>query len=150
MPKKDSDSVAHFFGGQTTDDDFDFTLGTTPVTGEVTEDQLEGEIAVDVFQTETAVVIVSPIAGVAPEDIEISATDDSITVSGERKAEHLAREGDIFTQEIYWGAFSRTVQLPVPCLVDKAEAEFRHGILAVSVPKAAREKKRTIKVNSTQ
>lgn len=152
MAKQNDDSVAHFFGGGAnagSTDDLNLSLEPTD-TDEELETTLEGEIAVDVFQTDGEVVIVSPIAGVDPADIEISATDDAITISGERQASHSTSEHDMVTQEIYWGAFSRTVTLPVPCAVDKAAASFKHGILTVSVPKTAKEKKRVIKVKTDQ
>src|SRR5689334_11550930 len=106
-----SDSVAHFFGG--TDAAYDEPVNLTLDAPEEDVETLEGEIAVDVFQTDTHVLIVSPIAGVRPEDIQISATDDTITIAGERKSEHKIQEEHLIVQEIYWGAFERTVTLPV-------------------------------------
>ncbi len=153
MAKKHvDDSVNHFFGGTGTDsadeaDSLNFSLEQAPAVADES-DAIEGEIAVDVYQTDTHVVIVSPIAGIEPENIEISATDDTLTISGERAAGYEHRGDHVFTQEIYWGAFSRTVDLPVPCLVDKAAASFKHGVLTIKVPKSAKVKKRTIKVKS--
>ena len=131
----------------TAPDDLNLSLEPTEEDDDL-EGNLEGEIAVDVYQTETDVVIVSPIAGVDPADIEIGATDDTLTVSGERRSEHSARGENVHTQEIYWGSFSRTVQLPVPCEVDKAQASYKHGILTVRVPKTGQTRKRTIKVKT--
>lgn len=147
---KEDDSIAHFFGGT---DDVGEELLDGPVTepADETDDlatNLEGEIAVDVYQTPTHVVIVSPIAGVDPDNIEITSLDDSITITGERTGEHTSDEKNVFTQEIYWGAFSRTVVLPVPCLVDKASASFKHGVLTVKIPKTSKAKKKTIKVKA--
>ena len=152
MTKQNDDSVAHFFGGGAStgsDDELNLSLEPTE-TDEELEPNLEGEIAVDVYQTDNHVVIVSPIAGVDPADIEIGATDDTITISGERQGEHTSQGHNLVTQEIYWGAFSRTVTLPVPCAVDKASAAFKHGILTVSIPKTGKEKKRVIKVKTEQ
>ena len=144
---KNSDSVSHFFGGA---NDLDEAVNLTLETPEAELASLEGEIAVDVYQTDTHVIIVSPIAGVLPENIEISANDDTITISGERKSEHTTKGHNSITQEIYWGAFERTVALPVPCLVDKAVASCKHGILTVKVPKASTAKKRKIKVKAAE
>jgi HSP20 family protein len=144
---KNEDGVAHFFGG--TDpgatEDLNLTLDDDSTPGDP-----DGEIALDVYQTENDVVVVAPIAGVDPDDIEIAATDDTLTIAGERKAEHLESLDDVFTQEIYWGAFSRTVSISVPCLMDKASASFKHGILTVSIPKASKAKKRLIKVKTAE
>lgn len=149
MAKK-SDSVTHFFGG--TDPAAADELNVSLDTPDAEEDaSLDGEIAVDVYQDSTHVVVISPIAGVRPDKIEISADDDAITISGERGAEHLQQENDVITQEIYWGSFSRTVALPVPCLVDKAVASFKHGVLTVRIPKvSAKTRKRVIKVKAAE
>lgn len=150
MDKQNDDAIAHFFGGTGAADDTDFSLDTpeqVTVSGETDE---EGEIAVDVYQTDTQVVVVSPLAGVDPNEIEIAAGDDSVTISGERKAEHTEQSENVFTQEIYWGSFSRTVELPVPCDIDKAAASFKHGVLTVKIPKAGKAKKLVIKVKTTE
>lgn len=146
MAKK-SDSVAHFFGGTDPGVQEEVNL-TLDATEDESVEELEGEIAVDVYQTDSDVIIVSPIAGVDPELIDISATEDTITIDGERKSEHTTATNDVIMQEIYWGTFSRTVSLPVPCVVDKASASFKHGVLVINVPKAGKAKKRTIKVKA--
>ena len=148
---KNSDSVAHFFGGA--DPGLDEPVNLSLENDEDTDESsgsADGEIAVDVFQTDSHVVIVSPIAGVRPEDIEIAATDDTITISGERATEHSTRDHDVVMQEIYWGAFQRSISLPVPCMVDKATAAVKHGVLTVKVPKASKAKKHVIKVKPSE
>jgi len=105
----------------------------------------EGELAIDVYQTETDLVIQSAIAGVKPEDLEISIERDILTVKGSRE-KPLVEEGDYFTQECYWGPFSREVILPVEVDPNRAEATMKDGILTVRLPKILREKKRRIKV----
>lgn len=149
MADKKSDSVAHFFGGAgiSAPDDLNLSLEPTDADEDL-ESNLEGEVAVDVYQTDDEVVVVSPIAGADPEAIDIGATDDTISISGERRGEHTRTEAEVVTQEIYWGTFSRTVTLPVPCEVDKAVASFKHGILTVRIPKSGQARKRTIKVKS--
>lgn len=148
------DPVAHFFGGRN-------DAPAQPVAAEPTDafnleadtdaaDGLEGEIAVDVYQTDTDVVIVSPIAGVDPDQIEISAGEDSVTISGQRNAEHTKHSKNMITQEIYWGVFERTVTLPVACEVEHASASCKQGVLTLRIPKSAKEKKKTIKVKSVE
>lgn len=153
MAKLKSDSVSHFFGGvddgTATEDSEEITETTENLTATDPEDTIEGEIAVDVHETDTDVVVISPIAGMDPENIEISATDDTITISGERKAEHASEVKNTSIQEIYWGAFSRTVTLPADCDTAKANASFKHGILTIKIPKAAAQK-RTIKVKTVE
>ena len=105
----------------------------------------EGELAIDVYQTETDLVIQSAIAGVKPEFLDISMERDVITIKGSRE-KPFEEEGDYFTQECYWGSFSREVILPVEVDPDKAEATMKEGILTIRIPKILREKKRRIKV----
>ena len=105
----------------------------------------EGELAIDVYQTETDLVIQSAIAGVKPEFLDISMERDVVTIKGTRE-KPFEEEGDYFTQECYWGSFSREVILPVEVDPDKAEATMKEGILTIRIPKILREKKRRIKV----
>ncbi|MEX2209796.1 MAG: Hsp20/alpha crystallin family protein [Patescibacteria group bacterium] len=148
MTAPDDQTASPFFGTLTDRTDAPAASENTPDEDEDTS--AGGEIAVDVHETGDAIIIVSPIAGVDPEDVTIAADDDSITISGERKTEHEERSENTHVQEIYWGRFSRTVGLPVPCEVDKAQATFKHGVLTVEVPKSRKAKKRTIKVKTVE
>ena len=105
----------------------------------------EGELAIDVYQTETHLVIQSAIAGVKPEDLDISMERDILTIKGIRQ-KPFEENGDYFTQECYWGPFSREVILPVEVDPDRAEATMKDGILTIRIPKILREKRRQIKV----
>ena len=77
-----------------------------------TETEEEGELTVDVYQTPDMIVIKSMIAGVRPEDLDISITRDMVTIHGKREEERVSNEDDYFTRELYWGSFSRTISLP--------------------------------------
>lgn len=105
----------------------------------------EGQLAIDVYQTETNLVIQSAIAGVKIEDLDISIERDILTIKGERK-KPLEESGDYFIQECYWGPFSRRLVMPVEVDPDRAEATMRNGILIIQLPKLLKEKKRTIQV----
>ena len=104
----------------------------------------EGQLTIDVYQTPTEIVIKSTIAGVKPEDIDISMTNDMITIKGNRKKDEEAKEEDYYYQECYWGPFSRSVILPVDVEVDDADAGMKNGILTIRLPKT--EKIRTKKI----
>jgi len=107
--------------------------------------EAEGELAVDVYQTDDDLVIQSAIAGVKPEDLDITLERDIIIIKGGR--ENPEKEtGDYFTQECYWGPFSREIILPVEVDPDRTEAIMKDGILTIRIPKILREKKRKIKV----
>lgn len=107
----------------------------------------EGELAVDVYQTDSELIIQSAIAGVKPEELDISLEGDMITIEGERK-KPFEEKGDYFVQECYWGKFSRKIILPVEINPDQIEATFKDGILTIRLPKILKEKKRKIVVRS--
>lgn len=107
----------------------------------------EGQLTIDVYQTPSDVVIKSTVAGVKPEDIDISFTNDMITIRGKRKKDEEISTEDYYYQELYWGAFSRSVILPVEVDVDKARADIKNGILTVRLPKSEKIKTKKIKVN---
>jgi len=109
----------------------------------------EGQLAIDVFQTDNDIIIKSAIAGVSPEDIDISIDNDMVTVRGERKSGDEIKEDNYYYQECYWGAFSRSVILPVDVVVDKADADLKNGILTIILPKAKKSKTTQIKVKAS-
>jgi HSP20 family protein len=109
-------------------------------------DSGEGQLTIDVYQTENDIVIKSTIAGVKPEDLDVSINNDMVTVRGERKNEELVSEESYYYQECYWGSFSRSVILPVDVLPDKAEAAMKNGILTIRLPKADTTKTKKIQV----
>ncbi len=102
--------------------------------------------AVDMYETDDAVVVEAVLPGVRPEDIDVSVVDDSLTIKAERKEEQEEKGRTYFFREIRMGSVSRTEQLPVPVLADKARAEYRNGVLKLTLPKAETARKKTIKV----
>ncbi|MFA6272706.1 MAG: Hsp20/alpha crystallin family protein [Patescibacteria group bacterium] len=110
------------------------------------EENYDGQLSVDVYQTEDSIVIKSTIAGVKSEDIDISINNDMVTIRGLRqKQEEVAKE-DYFYQECYWGGFSRSIILPVEVKEDKVDAVLENGILTVVLPRAIKTKSTSIKV----
>jgi HSP20 family protein len=121
----------------------------TPVKEKAGEDWLndyEGQLNIDMFQTKDNVIIKSTIAGVRPEDIDITVANDMITIKGSRKKEENINQDDYFYQECYWGNFSRSVIIPVDIDSENIEADLKDGILTVIVPKAAKAKTKKVKV----
>lgn len=108
------------------------------------EEDYAGQLAVDVYQTKNEIVIKSTIAGVKPEDIDISVNNDMITIRGKRDKDHEVVESDYFYRECYWGGFSRSIILPTDVKVDKIKATIRNGVLTVTLPKAALVNKVTV------
>lgn len=106
----------------------------------------EGQLAIDIYQTESELIIQSAIAGVKPEDLDISIERDVLTIQGERKKPFEG--GDYLSQECYWGKFSRQIILPVEIDPDKIGASLKDGILTIKMRKISRETKRKIIVKS--
>ncbi|MCW1949709.1 MAG: Hsp20/alpha crystallin family protein [Candidatus Shapirobacteria bacterium] len=109
-------------------------------------DGSEGQLTIDVYQTDNDIVIKSTIAGVKPEDLDVSINNDMVTIRGERKNEEQVLEDSYYYQECYWGSFSRSVILPVDIIAEKAEASMKNGILTIRLPKADSNKTKKIQV----
>lgn len=110
------------------------------------ENDNEGQLTIDVYQTENDIVIKSTIAGVKPEDLDVSINNDMISIHGERKQDEQVPSENYYYQECYWGSFSRSVILPVDVLADKAEASMKNGILSIRMPKANNSRTKKIQV----
>lgn len=108
----------------------------------------EGQLAVDAYQTDDSVIVKAPLAGVRPEDLEISITDEAVSIKGQRKEEHEITRDNYLCQECYWGAFSRTYNLPIAVDSEKAKASLKNGILTISIPKLEKAKRKIIKVKA--
>lgn len=106
----------------------------------------EGQLTIDVYQTPADIVIKSTIAGVNPEDLDITITNDMVTIKGKREKDEETKTDDYYYQECYWGAFSRSVILPVDVEAEKAEASMKNGILTIRLPKIEKVKTRKIRV----
>ena len=105
-----------------------------------------GGITIDAYQTTDDVVIKANLPDIKPEEVDVSITDDAVTIKGETKAEEEIKREDYLYQERRYGAFSRTVRLPGSLQTDKAEAVFENGVLTLTIPKAAEAKPKTVKV----
>jgi HSP20 family protein len=116
---------------------------TTTLAKEETWPQPEGQLAIDVYQTDSELVIQSAIAGVKPDDIDVTIEDDIITVKGKRK-KLTDEEADYFYQECYWGSFSRQIISPVEIDPGRVDASLKEGILTIRIPKIVRNKKAKI------
>ncbi len=108
----------------------------------------EGQLTVDVFQDDEHIVIQSTIAGVGQEDIDISITNDMVTIKGRRAPDIKVRPGDYFYRELYWGSFSRSVILPVDIDADGAKASMKNGLLTIRLPKIERLRTKKLKISS--
>ena|SRR3990167_4755419 len=110
------------------------------------EQNYEGQLSVDVYQTENAVIIKSAVAGVNAQDLDISINNDMITIRGNRKQEEKIPLQNYIYQECYWGPFSRSIILPHEVNVQQSSAEFKKGILTIKLPKTHNAHTITLKV----
>ena len=108
------------------------------------EDHQEGQLAIDVLDVGSDIVVVSTMAGADPEKIEVYVHNDLLTIRGVRPnpMEVDSRSHDEYLyQECFWGKFSRTIVLPVDVAEDIASAEYKNGVLTVRIPKHHKNKK---------
>lgn len=120
----------------------------TPGEEWMNEEEFEGQLAVDVYQTKDTIVIKAPIAGVKPEDIDVAISEDVVTIRGDRKEATTIAKESYYVQECFWGSFSRSVILPTSTVADKAKAGLNNGVLTIEIPKVVPEDKvKKIKVN---
>lgn len=110
------------------------------------QQECEGQLTIDVYQTDTEIVIKSTIAGVKADDLDVNITNDMVTIKGKREDETKESGRDYYYQECYWGSFSRSIILPVDIEAENASAEMKDGILTIRLPKAEKVKTKKIKV----
>lgn len=108
----------------------------------------EGELTVDVYQTNDSIVIQAMVAGVASDELSVSVTREMVTIRGKREAPKGISPENYFYQELYWGSFSRTILLPAEVETEDVEATEKHGLLTIKLPKIDKDKKATIKIKS--
>ena len=120
----------------------------TSLHGTDASDDIDGELAVDVYQTADAIIVKTLVAGVQPASVDISLTREMVTISGTRVDEREAEEDDYFFRELYWGSFSRTILLPEEVDVDAAEASEKHGVLMIRLPKVNKKRQAKLKVRA--
>ena len=107
-----------------------------------------GQLALDIYQTPADLIVEAPIAGINPEDLDITIHDDILTIKGERKRSRQIKAKDLIYQECHWGNFSRSIVLPFDVVSDRIDAVLKDGILTIRLPKA--NSSRSIKVKSAK
>jgi len=114
-------------------------------TEDLTKDE-EGQLMIDVYQTDNEIIIKSTVAGVKEEDLEVNITAESVTIRGQREREEKIEDKDYFYRECFWGSFSRSLILPQEVDPDRSTAVLKNGILIIRMPKIERQKIRKLKV----
>lgn len=103
--------------------------------------------AVDLYEEKDNLIVKAELPGMKKEDIDVSLHEGTLTISGERKAERQNKEGETFRSERFYGRFQRSVLLPAAVAADRVNANYRDGILTVTLPKTEESKPKQIEVN---
>jgi HSP20 family protein len=114
------------------------------------EEDSDGQLAIDVYETEDNFIVQSTIAGIKAEDLDISVDEDLVTIRGSRENRYKEEGGKYYYQECYWGSFSRQVILPEEVDGTKAEAVMKDGVLTLKIPKIKKAKKKKIEVKEEE
>jgi HSP20 family protein len=107
------------------------------------------EPAVEVSDTAEAVVVKVQVPGINKDDIQLTITENALTVKGEMKEEEKKEDKNYHRQEFRYGAFVRSVALPAPVQAEKASAQLKDGVLEVTMPKSAEAKVKHIPIQAS-
>lgn len=110
------------------------------------EEEEEGQLTVDVYNTHSEIIIKTMVAGVKPEDLDVTITRDSVTIRGKREEERTISSDDYIHRELYWGTFSRIIDLPEEIDVEESEAIEKYGLLILKLPKLDKNRQTKLKV----
>ena len=122
------------------------SLMEAPAKDWLDDESEDGQLTVDVYQTPSQIIIKTMVAGVRPEDLDVSITRDMVTIKGKRETERSVSDENYFHRELYWGSFSRTIMLPAEVEVEECEAVEKHGLLILTLPKIDKHKETKLKV----
>lgn len=153
VPANDYDRILddeHHFGdeeGETTESYSADDEWEEPASDDST--QQEGELPVDMYQTNDAIIIKALVAGVSPSDLDIAITRDMVTIRGVREEYQETNDDNYFHRELFWGSFTRTLVLPEEVVIDEAEAQEKHGLLEIRLPKLDKHRSTQLKVRSS-
>jgi HSP20 family protein len=102
--------------------------------------------SIEVFEDKTQFTVEAELPGVSKEDLSLNVSEDTVTLSGERKYHQEEKEGSALLSEMVYGTFQRVIPLGQPVKTDAVKAEFKDGILTVTLPKAEISKTKEIKI----
>jgi len=102
--------------------------------------------ALDVFEDKDNVIVKAELPGMKKDEIEVSLHDGTLSISGERKSENKFEHAEVYRAERFVGRFQRSVSLPTPVASDKVSAQYKDGILTITLPKTEEAKPKHIEV----
>jgi HSP20 family protein len=110
------------------------------------DEAVPGQLAVDVYETREKLVVKARTAGVNKHDLDVSLSDNTLSIRGTLSAGNEDDVENYFVQECYWGEFSRSIALPVPVKEDEIEAMLKDGVLTISFTKVKQDSVKRIQV----
>ena len=105
-----------------------------------------GELSVDMYRTDEAIIIKTMVAGIQKSEIDITLTRDRVSIEGSRQTQTEGQMEENYFQELYWGAFERTIDLPEEIDIELAEAHEAHGLLTLVLPLVDRGRQARLKI----
>jgi HSP20 family protein len=127
------------------EDDATVATSVQIVAEQESEDEGEAQLAVDVYETNTDIIVKTMTAGVKKEDLQIHVSRETVTIKGRRDNER-GYQHNYAVQELYWGPFSRTIDLPEEIDIEQASATEHHGLITIKLPKFDKKRQATLKV----
>lgn len=130
------------------DEDFEEEIieDSIVVESEEPDEPEEAQLAIDLYETNDALIIKTMTAGVKKDDLQISVTRESLTIKGRRDNDTRSYQHHYHEQELYWGAFTRTIDLPEEIDIEQASATEHHGLVTIKLPKFDKKRKATLKI----
>ena len=110
------------------------------------DENVPGQLAVDVYETREKLIVKARTAGVNKNDLDVSISDNQLTIRGTLSSGTEDGVENYFLQECYWGEFSRTIALPVPVKEEEIEAVLKDGVLTISFGKVQQDTVKKIQV----
>lgn len=110
------------------------------------DDAVPGQLAVDVFETKEKLIVKARTAGVNKDDLDVSISDNTLSIHGTLSAGNEEGVENYFVQECYWGEFSRSIALPVPVKEEEIEAVLKDGVLTIGFTKVKQDTVKKIQI----
>jgi HSP20 family protein len=110
------------------------------------EETVPGQLAVDVYETKEKLFVKGRVAGVNKADLDVSISDNTLSIRGTLNAGTDEGVENYFVQECYWGEFSRSITLPVPVKEDEIEAVLKDGVLTIGFTKVKQDTVKKIQI----
>jgi HSP20 family protein len=133
----------------TTQREFDrlFKEAFSPMSGETEVSTRSWAPPVDIYETEDAIVLKAELPGIDPKDVEVRVEDNTLYLKGERNYEKEVKEQNYHRIERSYGSFARSFTLPNSISAEKVKAEYKDGLLTLTMPKREEAKPKTIKID---